>query len=238
MAQSAAAKDSDSVAAAPEAGALMFLLEGVGSQARQTVHSALKAALEAQDVKLTPTLFACHGFQSSAAQIAASVAGAVGRKLNADKLAEAIQAAVDEHLAKSSKLPDGLGRLIEAARKRGMPIAVLTAVSEEAAQASLARLGVQGADVRVFSFPDTSKGFPRADLWAKLAKALGKSTRACLVAADDAGVCKSALAAGAKCVVVPTALSAHQDFCGADLILDAWDEISPRELLDTVIPVK
>lgn len=238
MAQSAAAKDTDSVAAAPEAGALMFLLEGVGSQTRQAVHAALKAGLEAQDIKLTPTLFACHGFQPSAAQIAAGVAGAAGRKLNTDKLTDAIQTAVDEHLAKGAKLPDGLGRLIEAARKRGMPIAVLTAVSEEAAQASLARLGVQGADVRVFSFPDTSKGFPRADLWAKLAKALGKSTRACLVVADDAGTCKSALAAGAKCVVVPTALSAHQDFCGSDLILDAWDEISPRELLDTVIPVK
>ncbi len=238
MAQSAAAKDSDSVAAAPEAGALLFLLEGVGSQTRQAVYAALKAGLEAQDVKLTPSLFACHGFQPSATQIATSIAGAVGRKLNTDKLTDAIQAAVDEHLAKSAKLPDGLGRLIEAARKRGMPVAVLTAVPEEAAQASLARLGVQGADVRVFSFPDTSKGFPRADLWGKLAKALGKSTRACLVVADDGGTCKSALAAGAKCVVVPTALTAHQDFCGADLILDAWDEVSPRELLDTVIPVK
>ena len=238
MAQSAATKDSESAVAAPEAGALMFLLEGVGSQVRQAVHAALKAGLEAQDAKLTPSLFACHGFQPSAAQIAAGIAGAAGRKLNADKLAEAIQAAVDDHLAKSAKLPEGLGRLIETARKRGMPVAILTAVPEEAAQATLARLGVQGADVRVFSFPDTSKGFPRADLWAKLAKALGKSTRACLVVADDAGTCKSALAAGAKCVAVPTALSAHQDFCGADLILDAWDEISPRELLDTVIPVK
>ena len=238
MPQSAAAKDSDSAVATPEAGALLFLLEGAGSQTRQAVFTALKTSLDAQDVKLTHTLFACHGFQPSAAQIAASLAGAVGRKLNTDKIADAIQSAVDDHLAKSAKLPDGLGRLIETARKRGMPVGVMTAVPEEAAQSALARLGIEGADVRIFSFPDTSKGFPRADLWAKAAKALGKSTRACLVVADDAPTCKSALAAGMKCVVVPTPLSAHQDFCGSDLILDAWDEISPRELLDTVIPVK
>ena len=238
MAQASAAKESGNAATTPEAGVLMFLLEGAGSQTRQAIHAALKSGLHAQDITLTASLFACHGFQPSAAQIAAGIAGAVSKKMDADKLATTIQNAINDHLAKGAKLGEGLSRLIDAARKRGMPIAVVTAVPEEAAQAALTRLGVEGGETRIFSFPDTAKGFPRADVWAKVAKALGKSTRACLVVADDAFACKTALAAGMKCVAVPTPLSAHQDYCGADLIMDAWDEVSPREILDSVLPVR
>lgn len=238
MPNSAAAKESDSAVGAPEAGVLLFLLEGAGSQTRQAIYDAAKASLGAQDIKLTPVLFSSHGFAPSAALIASGLAGAVSRKVNTDKLADAIQAAMDAHLAKSAKLPDGLGKLIDAARKRGMPVAAVTSVPEEAALAALAHLGFQEGAIRLFSHPDTSKGFPRADMWVKAAKAYGKSTRACLVVADDAACCKSALAAGMKCVAIPTALSAHQDFCGADLIMDAWDEVSAREILETVIPIK
>jgi putative hydrolase of the HAD superfamily len=240
MSSAAAAKESDGKKQAMEAGALLFILEGVGSQARQALYDATRAALDDQGVKLTQALFARHGFHPTAEAIASGLAdAATGKKINADKLAAAIGSAVSTHIAKLSKLPEGLAKLVDAAVKRDMPVALMTALPEEAAAAALARCGYGDGAIQVFAFPDAvGGGFPRADLWIKIAKQLGKSTRACLVAADDAAACKSALAAGMKCVAVPVALTAHQDFCGADVILDAWDELSAREILDTAIPVK
>ena len=39
-------------------------------------------------------------------------------------------------------------------------------------------------------------------------------------------------------VAVPNEFTAHQDYCGADLVLESWDEMSAKEILEAVAPAK
>ncbi len=217
-------------------GGVLLLLEGAATQTRQVIRDAAAVALFGSEAKLPAAVFARHGFQPTPALIAAGLAGSGSRKVDAEELAATLQAAADSYLTGKAKLPDGLSRLLEAAQKRGLAIGVLTALPEATAQAALAQLGFKEGEVRLFPCTDPAKGFPRADLWVKAAKAIGRSPRTCFVVADDSASCKSALAGGLRCLAVPAALAAHQDFCGADVILDDWQDMSSREILDSVLP--
>ena len=48
--------------------------------------------------------------------------------------------------------------------------------------------------------------------------------------------CKSAMSADLRCVAVPDDFTSFQDYSGADLILGSLDEMSAREIVNTVFP--
>ena len=100
------------------------------------------------------------------------------------------------------------------------------------------RLGLTEPQVRLFAFKEEEKGsFPRADVWLKAAKSLSKTARFCVAVTSSQVSAKSALSAGMRCVVAPDSFTNHQDFGGADLILDSWEDMSANEVLDAVVPM-
>lgn len=219
--------------------ALILELDGVSLDTRSTLCEAATAALKKAGVKLNPSLFARHGLAASPAVMAQHLVEKLEvRNLTAEDLAASLSQRLEGFLAGEAKVNPAVEKLIKAAQQRGLPVAMLTAIPEEQARAAMDRLGLSAANIRLFSFKEEEKtGFPRADIWLKVAKGLGKSARFCVAVTSSQASAKSALSAGMRCVAVPDSFTSHHDFGGADVVLDTWDDLSANELLDAVAPL-
>jgi beta-phosphoglucomutase-like phosphatase (HAD superfamily) len=233
MTIAAAAKESEGKASQGDAGAILFEMEGLAAGGRRATFDAISKAFAEQDVKFSPALFARLCLHPAPRFYIADLPAKIGaKKVNADKLLEQVEAALTAYFSSSkSALHPGLARLLDVGKEQALEGGAISALSEDVANALHGHLGLAGRGVRLFTHADIESNFPRADVWMKVARQLGKSARACIVVTDHMAACKSALAASMKCVVVPNEFTAHQDFCGADLILDSWDEMSAKEIL-------
>ncbi|HMP75956.1 MAG TPA: hypothetical protein PKE12_06650 [Kiritimatiellia bacterium] len=232
MTTAAEAKSPSSRAGTPPPAALLFELEGVALPVRPVLFDAARARIPG----LTQAQFArCNGpISTLSAQLhqALRLQGADG------DLAAALNGAVSDRLAaKKLSLSNGLDKLLKAAAQRGIPAAALSGLPESLAQAAFAACGLEGRDIQLFVFSDEDKSFPRADAWLKAAKHLGKTPRFCVALGSSQSACKTALSAGMRTVAAPDAFTGHQDFGGADLIVDSWDDVSASGLLDDLIPM-
>ncbi len=226
-------------AESPTLASLILELDGVAIDTRTILCEAATAALRKAGTKINPALFARHGLFASTAIMAQNLVEKLDvTGLTADELNAALTARLETYLQGEAKLVPAVEKLIKAAQHRDLPVAVVTALPEELARATMDRLGLTAAQVRLFAFKEEEKGsFPRADIWLKVAKAQGKSARFCVAVTSSQVSAKSALSAGMRCVVAPDSFTAHHDFGGADLILDGWDEMSANQLLDAVVPL-
>lgn len=218
--------------------AVLFELDGVALGTRKVVHDAAASALRKARSELTPALFARHGVTGSPQTVARELAERSGvTSLSASDLAQALTDKLAAFLASEhAVLAPGLDKLLKAAANRGLPAAALTALPEEMARGVMDRLGLTERGVRLFSFKDDEKPFPRAEAWLKAAKGLGRPARFCVAVTSSQASCKTALSAGLRCVAVPDLFTGHHDFGGADVIVDQWDDVSASELLDCVAP--
>lgn len=238
MTTAAAAKDADTKAPHGDAGAILFELEGLASQGREAMFDILRKIIASHDGKLTPSIYARYGLQPRVDFYAEDLIEKSGaKKLSAASLVESANAEIASHLSsgKTTLFP-AFSRLLEAGQKVGLEAGAISALPAEIAQNVLNNLGLSDRGVKLFPFADVENSFPRADVWLKVAKQMGKSPRACVVVTDHMSAFKSALAAGMKCVAVPGTYSAHQDYCGADVILDTWDELSAKDIIEAVVP--
>jgi beta-phosphoglucomutase-like phosphatase (HAD superfamily) len=219
--------------------ALILELDGVALDTRATLCETATASLKKAGVKLNPALFARYGLKASAAGVAQSLVQHLDVSgLTAEALEGTLAASLEAHLSGPAKLNPAVEKLIKAALHRGLPVALLTALPEELARATADRLGLTASNVRVFAFKDDeSSGFPRADIWLKVAKAMGKSARFCVAVTSSQVSAKTALSSGMRCVVAPDSFTGFHDFGGADIILESWDDMSANELLDAVVPL-
>ena len=220
--------------------ALMFELENVAVDGLQVRLAVVKSLIEKAGGTFNHLYFIRHALHNRPELSAAGLIQACGAKgIDAATFAAKVREGVAAKLASSATLAPGLEKLIRAASSRAMAVGALTALPEETANAILAKTGLDALNVKLHVVKDDDdKTFPRADLWIKLVRSLGKAPRASLVVVASRLGCKSALAASTRTLAVPHALCGHEDFGGADLIMDAWDEVSSKEILDITVPAK
>lgn len=238
MSTQAEIKNASSDAADVTLGAILFELDGVAVETRKVIFDAAAGALGRHKAALTPAVFARYTQAGSQLAAAREIVERLGlSEPTAEDLAAAIAGKVAGFMGSSAAvLSAGLDKLLKAAAQRGIPAAALTALPEDVARGALDRLHLTERGVRLFSFRDDEKPFPRADAWLKVAKALGRAPRFCVAVASSQASCKSALSAGMRCIAVPSAYTGHHDYSGADVVLDAWDDMSANEMLDCVAP--
>ncbi|HEY8239916.1 MAG TPA: HAD hydrolase-like protein [Kiritimatiellia bacterium] len=221
-----------------EAYTLLFEIENVAAGGRKAQFDAVKKAVSEAGGKLTPSLFSRHAMEPNPADYAEELLAAAGAKDGgADKFIESVNNALNTYFQDRASIDAGLEKLVKAATSLGVSVGVVTSLSEEAAAQLLARLGLTDT-AKVFQVKDLEKGYPRADSWLKASKQFGRPSRNCIVVATCMTACKSALSAGMRCIVVPDEFTGHQDFSGADIVLDTWDEMSAKEVLTTIVPAE
>ncbi len=215
---------------------ILFQLEDIAVNGRKIAYDALKHALSEQKIDFSMPVFSRYCLSSTPQTYIPSMVEPLGiRKVSAEKLVEQVTGAIAEHAAASDpKIGPGLTKILQLGRERNFAVGVITTWAEDLGQALLAKLGLNEFDARLFSFKDVNRTFPSADIWLKTAKAMSIKPRLSLVIAGNKMACKSALSADMRCVAVPDSFTSHQDFSGADLILDSLEPANAREILNTV----
>lgn len=218
--------------------AVLFELEELAVKGREATFELLKNMLAEHSITFTEpqfSRFCCYSSPKFYVSDLLEVLGA--KKISDEKFMEDVTSGMAMFFAsKEAVLDAGLDRIIRAAGERKVRVGALTALSEEAGTALMNKLGLTERGVELFTFEEVEPGFPRADTWLKIAKAMSKSPRRCVVFASSATACKAALSAGMRCVAVPDKFTAFQDFGGAQLILDSLEECTAGELLDEFCP--
>ncbi len=72
---------------------------------------------------------------------------------------------------------------------------------------------------------------PTPDSWLSLLKAMPVGPRCAIALVDGALACKSALAVGMHCCVVPDRFTGWQDFAGADLVEEKISDLKLNDIL-------
>jgi len=72
---------------------------------------------------------------------------------------------------------------------------------------------------------------PTPDSWLSLLKAMTVAPRCAVALVDCALACKSALAVGMRCGVVPDRFTNWQDFGGADLVEDTIPDLKLNDIV-------
>lgn len=107
-----------------------------------------------------------------------------------------------------------------------VPLAVASGSPADAIAIALDRLGWTGRFGAAVSTEEVPRGKPHPDVFLEAARRLGVDPAVCVVAEDSPAGARAALAAGMRCVVVPSVPPA--EFAGQDVtLLDGWDDWPP-----------
>lgn len=220
--------------------AMLVELEGAAVQARLAEYEALRSLLKDQKLDVPKHLFIRHCLNARpSAYLPALLDALGGKKQEFDDLVKEVKSGVTLYLSSpEASLNPVADQLLTAAHERHMDVAMLTAEKESVAKALVGRWGGNHGRTKVFAYEPGSKPYPRADVWLKVAKALSRTPRQCIVVAGSSYSAKTALSAGMRCIAIPDELTAFQDFSGTDAVLEGGEKVDAGALLESIAPPK
>ena len=211
---------------------LIFELEGAAIDGHTVLFEAAKSVFQKAGVTLTDLQVARYCTHGAIPQIIQKLVDELGNgKLGADA-ANQILAAYHDGFKTASRVHPLFASFLKETNRRGIRATAISILPEEIAQQVLASSGLadQGVDLHVFV--EAERHFPRVDCWMKVVRQVAKSPRACIAIAGCRDSGKSALSSGMRCVIIPDRFTGHQDFSGADAVLESAEDYSLTELID------
>ncbi len=216
---------------------LILELERIAVPGRKILYETIAQVLKDKDLELTPVLFSRFNLSSAPGADWGGVLAAAGKKkMSADKLAAQVREEFLRAVQKPARrLDPELAKLLAEAAKADLRVGAISGLPAAVAQELLARLGLQET-VALHVVAENAKGHPTPAGWLKLVKAMQLDYHRCVALVTDSAACKSVLVAGMRCVVVPDVDARHQDFGGADLVLEDLKDVRVQDLLALLHP--
>ncbi|NLB64899.1 MAG: hypothetical protein GX803_00295 [Lentisphaerae bacterium] len=218
--------------------AFIFELDNLALGLRRVRFETLAGILKEQSIELLPAHFSRHCLHPSPMNYMEGFLKAMNaKKLKPEKVVERLMAAQAAHVEKATPLKGGgLVKWMDAALARGAGLACVSMQPQEVANEAAAKLELERWNVQVFSaLPMASeKKYPRADHWLRMAKALDRHAKRCLVAVTSMTTAKTALAAMMNVLAVPDEFTEYQDFCGANLVCADLQKVNPNEFFEQI----
>ena len=217
--------------------ALLFEMDNVALGARRIRYEVLAGILKEQRIELTPILFSRYCLHPAPSVYMPTFLKAM--KYTAGTPDQVVERLTNETtsrlMQKTTVISDGLIKWMDAAVARGAIIACPSMLPQASADAVAAHIGFDRWGVKVHSgLPSVDKGFPRAEHWLRIAKAIGRNPKRCLAIVSNMATTKSALAAMMNVVVVTDEFTEYQDFCGANLVCADLKEVKPDEFFEEI----
>ena len=160
----------------------------------------------------------------------------VGRPLDRAAVLAQRQAHKDALCTDLAVLP-GVRELLEAATAAGLPLGLASSSDRAWIEHWLQQHDLARFFGCVRTRDDVANPKPAPDLYLAAAACLGVQSERCLALEDSPNGLRAALAAGMRCVVVPTAITAALDFSGAVLRLSSLAELPLPQLLERLAVV-
>jgi beta-phosphoglucomutase-like phosphatase (HAD superfamily) len=216
----AAAADTKSKPKPTQPMGLAFELEPILFGSRQHLFEAVKKALSEKDIAVTRDLFSRYCLHPLLPRALPGLLAAHDKRLSPDKLtAEADRLYRKALLAESSKPDAAMAALVRQALDAGARLGAVTFLAEDEARKLAARAGLPES-LTIHVCRETGHETPRADCWLRLAKEMGCHARQVVALVSAGSACRSAVIAGMRVIVVPDTYTEHEDFTGADLVLE------------------
>ncbi|MFT5124644.1 MAG: beta-phosphoglucomutase-like phosphatase (HAD superfamily) [Kiritimatiellia bacterium] len=214
--------------------AILFELDNLIGNARYAAFEVLSGILKEKNITFTGPEFARYCLFSKPQYYIEAVQEAVGaKKLSTAKLIEDVESGIGLHLSSAKlDLPEGLKKIMEKGKARGIEFAAVSCLPPKILNALTSKLDLQSLGIKLFTFKEVERHFPRADAWLRVAKEMEIDPRSCLVLGTSQYACKSALTAGMRTVAVPDQLTGFQDYGGSLMVVDNLDEIDLEELFE------
>lgn len=137
-----------------------------------------------------------------------------------------------EHLA----MMPGLGELLEALERAGIPKAIGTSSSRVLVEACLAPFQMRERFAFILAAEDITHGKPDPEIYRTAAARFGVFPAGMAVLEDSHNGCLAAAAAGAFAVAVPGEHSRDQDFSRASLVVDSLADPGLYRALGMAVP--
>jgi len=216
--------------------ALIFELEYVAAKTRAVEFAALTSAAKTKGVELTAIQFSRSLMSPVHRAAVTDVLKRAGKKTDAiEKAVTEVNKTVANYCENEAELDAGLGKLIKATQKRGIPVITFTALPVDIAEKLIKRLGLDKLGVSLIIPEEVKESFPRADDWLKMLKQCDKEHATLVAVVSSQIACKGALTAGAACIAVPDEFTNFQDFSGAKMVLDSLTDEKPDKILDLTL---
>lgn len=208
-------------------------LEGVAVPTRRVMFETLRAVLSEQGIAFDESAMIRHGVASPPKRMVAGIANHYGLKAAAQTgLLSKVTKALDAHFKSGAvSMALGLDRLLNAVRDAGGAMGILSWQSEEAARAVSERIGLVRWDPMVFAGSDGDREFPGVEIWANAIQKMGRGRLASTALCGSGFAVKSALAAGLRVVAAPDEFTSHQDYSGADALVDHIGDVTIEQVL-------
>jgi hypothetical protein len=218
--------------------AVLCELEGAVMSIRQAEYEALRSLVGESKKELTPGLYARYCVNRAPESYLPDLIDVLGlRKSVSGGLVQEVQSGLAMFVASPEAVLSPLvAPLLAAAVEREMPVVFLTGLKEATVRAVLERWGGPYAGASIFVNDRTDHVAPAVDVWMRMAKFCSRPSRQCVALVGTHFSSKSALSAGMRCIAVPDAFTAAEDFGGCDAVLEAGSEWDPQELLGLVAP--
>jgi len=234
--------DKSAETASPQAAesryAVLFELDTVAVWGRSALYDVLSGILAEHKIKLTPVQFARYAHHSDPASYLPALLADVGAKklVPAKVAADLANGLAMYYTSDEARLQPALEALVKEAAKQSIALAAISALGAAAAEALVEKLGLGKFGVRAFTFEASDEPFPGADCWLKMSKSLQKSPRNCMALVSSGISCRSALSAGMHGVALPDRFTVHQDFGGADALVEPGGKMSAAALIEEFLP--
>ena len=230
------AKNEEQVEGASARSAMIFEIDNVALGARRIRYEVLAGILKEQGIGLTPILFSRYCLHPvPSVYMPAFLTAMKYRAATPEQVVERLVGETTSRLMqKSTMVSEGLVKWMTAAQARGAAIACISMLPLASAEGIAAHLNFDRWGVKVFSGSTADKGFPHAENWLRMAKAVGRNPKRCLAIVSSMSSTKTALAAMMHAAVVTDEFTEFQDFCGANLICADLKEIKPDEFFEQI----
>ena len=230
--------DTEIVANSEATHMLILELDYIAVSLRQVEFEAIKRGIEPKGIELTQAAFCRSAMASDHRTAVTDILKAAGNKADAiEKAVGEVDRSVKDFCERTAELNKGVGAMIKAAQRRGVHVAVYSALDDDIALALMDKLGLSELGVELIIPEESSAYFPKADDWLKLLKQSGHEKKTLVAVVSSQVACKGALTAGAACIVVPDTYTAFQDFTGAMFVLDELSNEKPDHILDLTLRV-
>jgi len=210
---------------------LVLELEYMLFPGRQLMFKSFSSVLNSQQINLDQAAFSRYCLHRAVEKNLQDLLPALGKKeIAADALAAKIKKQFEASLNDpANHAAPGLPAFLKKAVESNFKIGLLSFLPEENAKELMKRLPPE-LNACLLVMKKEADDLPTPDSWLSLLKTMEIVPRCALAVVDGNPACKSALAVGMGCVVVPDSFTNWQDFSGADLVAENISDLKMNEI--------
>jgi len=223
-------KKADAGAHAISPYAVIIELEGSLTGGRRMLFDTLKKLLKKEKLNLNEATFIRQALGPAPLDAIPELISALdGEGVSTDKMQAALLEALTSGEAELSPAPM-LRKLLDAAKKRNLPVVAISCLPPEAAEAVLKKSILVDLGVTLHDACGTAGSCPSKKEWQAVCHGLSRMPHRCFALVSTGAACHAALSVDLRVIAIADEFTTAQDFGGAEAVAESVAEFDLDDL--------